>query len=127
MSAMKVVAFGIKSHHESMREFAAAFEAARKGRKPSGPKEAVSFTSLAAVRNFLTPKRLALLQLIKKQNPKSLYALAKSAGRSFPAVLKDVELLSGYGLLKLTKEKNSPRHSVHARVSYDAIHLYVGV
>ena len=127
MSAMKVVAFGIKSHPESMREFAAAFEAVQKGREIAGPKEAVYFTSLAAVRNFLTPKRLALLKLVKKQNPKSIYALAKSAGRSFPSVLKDVELLSRYGLLKLTKDKNSPRNSVQARVSYDAIHLYVGV
>lgn len=127
MSSMRVVAFGIKSQHESMREVAAAFEAAQNGRKPVGPKEAVYFTNLTAVRNFLTPKRLALLQLVKKRNPKSLYALAKAAHRSFPAVLKDVELLSKYGLLKLTRERNSPRHSVQARVSYDAIHLYVGV
>jgi predicted transcriptional regulator len=126
MSALRVVAFGVQSHREFMREFSEAFEAAQRG-KPFAPREGVSFTSLEAVRNFLTPKRLALLQLIKKRSPNSLYALAKFAGRSFPSVLKDVELLSRHGLVKLTKEKNSPRRSVHARVSYDAIHLCIGV
>jgi predicted transcriptional regulator len=126
MSAIKVVAFGVQGRREFMRDFAGAFQAAQKGRHYS-PRNGVSFTSLEAVRNFLTPKRLALLQLIKKRSPNSLYALAKFAGRSFPSVLKDVELLSKHGLVKLTKEKNSPRRSVHARVSYDAIHLCIGV
>ena len=124
---MQVMTFGIKSEREAFREFVDAVKAAKSGRSRSGPKEAVYFTSLAAVRNFLTPKRLDLLHLIKARNPKSLYALAKFATRSFPSVLKDVELLSQHGLVKLSKEKKSPRKSIHARVSYDAIHLYIGV
>lgn len=124
---MQIMTFGVKSEREAFREFAAAVEAAQRGHSRTGPNEASYFTSLAAVRNFLTPKRLELLHLIKNRNPKSLYALAKSAERSFPSVLKDIELLARHGLVKLKKEKKSPRHSIQARVSYDAIHLYIGV
>ena len=124
---MQIMTFGVKSEREAFREFAEAVEAAQKGLPRSGPKEVAYFASLAAVRNFLTPKRLELLHLIKNQNPESLYALAKLADRSFPSVLKDVELLARHGLIKLTKLKKLPRRSIKARVSYDAIHLYIGV
>jgi len=127
VSPMQIMTFGVKSEREALREFVAAVKEAQKGLPRSGPKEVAYFTSLAAVRNFLTPKRLELLHLIKSKNPESIYSLAKSARRSFPSVLKDVELLSRHGLIKLTKKERSPRRSIRARVSYDAIHLYIGV
>ncbi|MCX5786895.1 MAG: MarR family transcriptional regulator [Elusimicrobia bacterium] len=123
---MRLITFGIQDEEEARREFIAAYEAARLG-KPFSPKEGVNFTSIEAARNFLSPARLALLRLIKEKDPRSLYALAKLSGRSFPSVFKDIEILRKHGLVKLTRDKQSRRRSVLPRVEYDAIHLWIGV
>lgn len=123
---MKVMTIGIKTKQETMREFEAAFEAAR-NRLPFKRKTGVYFTSLEAARNFLTPKRLEIIHLIKEKKPHSLYELAKCLGRGFPSVLRDVEILSKHGLVTLNKERKSPRQVVHPQVSYDAINLWIGV
>ena len=123
---MKVITFGVQSAQEGRREFVAAFEAARL-RKPFSLRKGVYFTSLEAVRNFLTPKRLALLHVIKERSPRSLYALAKFSKRSFPSVFKDIEVLSKHGLVRLARDRQSRRRSVLPSVEYDAIHLWIGV
>ena len=123
---MKVMTIGIKSEKDAINEFGRAFEAAHK-RTPFKPVKGAYFTSLEAVRNFLTPKRLALVHMIKEKSPRSIYWLAKLAGRSFPSVLKDVNVLAKHGLITLTREKNSPRHTVQPSVSYCAINLWIGL
>ena len=123
---MKVMTISIKSEKDAMEDFEQAFKAAR-ARTSFKPKKGVYFTSLEAVRNFLTSNRLALIHLIKEKSPRSIYGLAKLADRSFPSVLKDVNILSKHGLVTLTKEKESPRHAVHPSVSYSAINLWIGV
>ncbi|MBI3552130.1 MAG: ArsR family transcriptional regulator [Elusimicrobia bacterium] len=124
---MKVMEFGIKSSEEADREFIEAFEAARRGLPYDGPRNAVYFTSLEVMREFLTPKRLALLRMIKEKNPSSIYQLAKMARRSFPAVSKDIKLLRRHGLVSMAKQKSSPRGAVQPSVGYDAISLWIGV
>lgn len=123
---MKVLTIGIKSEKAAMRDFERAFEAAS-ARTPFKPVKGVNFTSLEAVRAFLTPKRMALIRLIKENSPQSIYALAKLAHRSFPSVLKDVNVLSKHGLVTLTREKESPRRAVQPSVHYSAINLWIGV
>lgn len=124
--AMKVVSIAIKSRQDVLTDFAEAFEAAQK-RLPFKARRGIYFTSLEAVRNFLTPKRLELLHLIKEKNPRSIYELAKISGRSFPSVLRDTELLTRHGLLKLPRVKDSSRRAIHPSVDYDAINLWIGI
>lgn len=123
---MKVMEIGIKSLHEGMQEFKEAFLAAQK-RQPFKPKKGAYFTSLEAARNFLTPKRLELLHVVKQKNPTSLYELAKLSGRSFPNVVRDVNVLSRHGLIRLTSHAAAPRKKVHPEVLYDAINLWIGI
>lgn len=122
----RVVSFSIQNDAEAHREFKAAFEAAR-GRTPFKPVQGSSFSSLKAVRNFLTPKRLELLHLVKTKEPRSIYALAKLAKREFPSVLRDIDLLSRHGLVKLSRSTQSRRGPVLPEVGYDAIHVWIGV
>lgn len=123
---MKVMTIGIKSENDAMKEFERAFESAHK-RTPFTPIKGAYFTSLEAVRNLLTPKRLALVHIIKERSPRSIYGLAKLADRSFPSVLKDVNILSKHGLITLTKEKESARHIVQPSVNYSAINLWISL
>ena len=122
---MKIMKIAIKSSGEANRDFERAFEAVQK-RLGFERQSGVYFTSLEAVRNFLTPKRLSLIRLIKERQPKSIYELAKLAARSFSSVFKDIEILSQHGLVSLTKDRKSPRRSVHPLVPYDAISLCIG-
>jgi len=123
---MRVMAIGVKSEKEGQKEFEEAFEAARKG-LPFRPKTGAYFTSLEAARNFLTPKRMELLHVIKKKNPHSLYELAKYTRRGFSSVLRDISLLTKHGLVKLTKTASSQRNAVYPTVDYDAINLWIGI
>lgn len=123
---MKVMTISIKSEKDAMKDFERAFESAHK-RAPFAPIKGAYFTSLEAVRNLLTTKRLALVHIIREKSPRSIYGLAKLANRSFPSVLKDVNVLSKHGLITLTKEKESPRHPVHPSVNYSAINLWISL
>lgn len=123
---MKTKNFEIRSLNESVREVKEAFHAAMK-RKKFKPRTGVYFTSLEAVRNFLTPKRLELLHLIREKHPRSLYELAKFANRSFPSILRDVETLKKHGLITLVKSKKQLRTTYLPQVDYDAISLTIGV
>src|SRR3989338_7899006 len=120
---MKVMTIEIKSEQGAMNEFKEAFRAAQKGMSFK-PKTGVYFTSLEAVRNFLTKKRLELLHTIKEKKPRSIYELAKLTHRNFPSVLKDITILSKHGLVKLTKVMESQRRAVQMKVSYDSINLW---
>ena len=117
---------GIKRKEEAFTDFAEAWEAAHK-KLPFTLRNGVFFTSLAAARNFLTPKRMELLHIIRKKNPHSLYELAKWAGRGFSSVSRDVETLRIHGLVKLSKQKRAPRNNVQPEVGYDAINLWIGI
>ena len=123
---MKVMNIVIKKTSDSLDEFEKAFSAAET-RSPYKKKSGVYFTSIEAVRNFLTPKRLAVLHQIREKNPHSIYELAKSLGRTFPSVIKDVEILSLHGLVTLNKTKDSPRNSIQPSVNYNTINVAINI
>jgi len=123
---MKVMEIGIKSLDEGWKDFKEAFLAA-KNRTPFKPRTGTYFTSLEAARNFLTPKRIELLHVIKTKSPKSLYELAKMSGRGFPSVMRDVNILARHGLIRLTSKAAAPRKKVHPEVLYDVINLRIGI
>lgn len=117
---------GIKSDAEARRDLIAAWNAAA-ARRPFKPIKGVYFTSLEAARNFLTPRRIQLLGLIKKRSPRSIYELAKLAGRAFSGVHLDVCTLAKHGLLKLTRPAQSRRRAVHPTVTYDSISITISI
>ena len=123
---MKVKSIRIKSREDGWKEFNAAWKTAAKGGKVK-ERVGVYFTSLEAVRNFLTPKRLQLLHLIKEKQPKSLSDLARWTGRSFPSVFRDVDTLTRHGLVTLSKKSDSLRSMVCPRVDYDELDLKIAV
>lgn len=126
MHRMKTITFTIKSLEEGFKDFAEAFEAARL-RLTYKPRNEVSFTSLEAARNFLTPKRIALLHAIRIREPRSLYELARLVKRNFSSVFKDVAILRRHGLVQLSRVPRSRRRAVAPKVRYEAIRLQIAV
>ena len=119
---VKQIHIGIRSEQDVFDDFAAAAEALQRGetvREESG----VYFTSLEAFRKALTPKRLALLHLIRTAHPGSLNELARLSHRNIKNVADDVRHLSQVGLIESHGEGNR----LVLRVNYEVIDLRIAV
>ena len=65
----------------------------------------VSFTSMQALLEVLSPRRAQLLDSVKAQGAyESIEALARALGRPRSAVSRDVRRLAGVGLLQLSNQ-----------------------
>ena len=96
---MSKITIEIKPLKESLKEFAEAFSQKEKRNKKS-----IAYSDIDSFRRFFSPKRIALLHLINKDKPKSIYKLAKLAKREYKNVYDDVAILQEVGVL--SKEFN---------------------
>ena len=63
------------------------------------------FEGLSALRQLLNNEKARMLHVIKNQEPKSIYELAKKLKRNFKSVVEDIKLLERFGFIELIKEK----------------------
>lgn len=113
----------IQSLDEVMDEFVSVVRDAQAG-KIGAPRVGLSFESIDAVRNVLTPKRLGLLKAIRESRPRSVYALAKATGRQLKNTQDDVAMLARLDLVELKRGRGA-RASLEPRVRYDSIRLTI--
>jgi len=123
---MKTVTFTIEPFAESLKRFKQTFKAVQAGRQVE-PQELVGFTSLEAVRNFLTRERLGLLRTIKSRRPKSIYELAKMTGRDLKNVQQDVRILERHGLVRIARRPRGSRKVKVQRVPFEEIALKIAI
>ena len=112
----------IQSLAEDLQDFLRVANEIQHGHPPKTLIETRSFGSLEAMRKVLTPKRLELLQIIRRERPASIYALAKLTGRDLRNVQEDVAMLARLDLVRLSRGKHA-RAGVSPRVEYDQIRL----
>ncbi len=96
-------------------------------RKSKNSKKGYDFEGILALRQLLSNEKARILHVIKTQNPKSIYDLAKRLGRGFKSVNDDIKLLERFGFIELIEEKtkNRIRHKPKIIVDTIAIHLKV--
>jgi predicted transcriptional regulator len=82
------------------------------------------FASLTDMARTLTPKRLDLLRLLRRQRPSSVRALAQLAGRDPKNVLADVKVLETLGLIEDEGERKE-RHRKTLRTDFGRIEVHV--
>src|SRR5476649_2745941 len=95
---------GIKSVEKGLEEFSSTLKALQRGERVKPRGERLNFVSFEAARKFLTPKRIELLRAVHRQEPRSIYELAKSLERDLRNVKDDVDLLVQVGLIELEYE-----------------------
>jgi predicted transcriptional regulator len=100
--------------------------ASKAGNAPE-PHRRLVFDSLDDMRRFLTPARLELLKVIRREKPASVYALAKLADRDRKSVTDDLAVLTELGLVTMTKSKGPGRARSVPHVSYSRIEIGVEV
>ena len=83
----------IKSHEQTMDEFAAICDAAIRGETVEPEEPHYSFTSFEAFRKAMTPQRFALLKVIRGKQPDSIKELAAITHRDMKNISEDVKIL----------------------------------
>lgn len=121
---IKNITIGIQTLEEGLEAFSRAAKDIQRGTAPQKKEEGVYFTSLDAMRQVLTPRRVELLHAIREKKPGSIYALARMAGRDLKNVQDDVTLLARIGLVSL-RRSNEARARVVPRVDYDRLQLQI--
>ena len=96
-------------------------------KKSKTTKKDYDFEGISALRQLLSNEKARILHVIKNQNPKSIYELAKKLGRGFKSVNDDIKLLERFGFIELTEEKtkNRIRHKPEIVVDTIIINLKV--
>jgi predicted transcriptional regulator len=118
----------IKVKVQGFDEFFSELESDLKEMKGGGykKKEDVAFESLSVLQQYLTPKRIELLKLIKKQEPESLYELAQVSKRPLKSIHRDINVLKRAGLIEVVKTKDGRRRSMPI-VNYDKISIGIEI
>jgi predicted transcriptional regulator len=96
-------------------------------KKLSKNKEEYDFSGIAALRQLLNNEKARLLNVIKTEQPSSLYDLAKKLNRSFKSVYDDVKLLERFGFVELTEEKVNNRTRHKPRILTDTITIHLKI
>jgi predicted transcriptional regulator len=96
----------------------------RSGRQVQVRGTELVFASLTDMAKALTPKRLELLRLIRRQRPSSVRELAHLAGRDLKNVLADIKALETLGLVESEGEQKE-RHRKALRTDLERLEVQV--
>lgn len=86
-----------------------------------------NFEGLSALRQLLNNEKARMLHVIKTQEPKSIYELAKKLKRNFKPVIEDIKLLERFGFIELTEEKTKNRVRHKPEIIVDKIIINVSI
>ncbi|MBI2090222.1 MAG: hypothetical protein HYT78_16035 [Deltaproteobacteria bacterium] len=100
---VKKIKINLKSLEDVGSEMIHVMRALESGKSVTPKRHEIVFTDFAALRSFLTPKRLELIRLIRKHTPNSISQLARLAKRDFARVYQDVKVLSEAGIIDIPK------------------------
>lgn len=89
----------VKEARKSAHEFVEAWKRAEHGKAPEQPAERLYFEDLGTLLKFLTPKRLEALRVLHGTGPLSIRALAKTLGRDYKNVYRDMQAMEQAGLV----------------------------
>lgn len=101
------ILIGVRSRAEfdkSMKEFVEACKRAEKGLPPIQPIHRRYFESLELLWKRLSPQRINLMQVLRREGPLSIRKLAATTQRDYKNVHTDIQELLRLDLVKRTKD-----------------------
>ncbi|MFZ1970902.1 MAG: HTH domain-containing protein [Candidatus Nanoarchaeia archaeon] len=93
-------------------------------KKPGYSRKDYNFEDLSQLRHLLSNEKARILEVIKSQNPSSIYELAKKLGRNFKAVNDDVKLLKKFGFIDLKEELTKKRKRFRPIIVVDTLDIH---
>ena len=76
---------------------------------------------MLVLRQLLSNEKARILDVIKRENPQSIYELSKKLGRGFKSVNDDIKLLERLGFIELVEEKTKNRKRLRPKIIIDSI------
>lgn len=95
--------------------------------KKSSKKEDYDFSGVLALRQLLSNEKARILHVIKTENPRSIYDLAKKLKRGFKSVNDDLKLLERFGFIEFIEEKTKNRKRHRPEIVVDTITIHVKI
>ena len=95
----KTVRIEIKNEKESAQDFVTAWHRAQEGMTPDQPAERIYFKDLNTLLRVLTPRRMEAIKVLHDSGPMSIRALAKTLGRDYKNVHKDIQEMERIGIV----------------------------
>lgn len=123
---IKDIKVEIKPLNEVLKDAAEVMNKIKKN-EYAMPKKGLSFGTVESFRQFFTPKRLELMQVIKHKRPKSLYELAKLVNRDFKSVVVDIKILEECGIIDTKKVPVKGGYKVTPIFDYDKLSVDIAM
>ena len=95
--------------------------------KLTGAKKSHDFSDVKLLRSLLSNEKARILHLLKTENPKSIYALAKSLSRDFKSVREDIKVLEGFGFIEFHIEKTGKREALRPVLAIDKLEIIINI
>lgn len=92
-------------------------------RRSASSKKEYEFGDLASLRQLLSNEKARVLDVIKTENPVSIYDLAKKLGRNFKSVDDDINILKKFGFIELKEEQTKARKRYRPIVVVDRLDI----
>lgn len=94
---------------------------------PEFSKKDYDFSGMLALRQLLSNEKARILEVVKTQNPVSIYDLAKKLSRGFKSVNDDIKLLERFGFIELIEEKTKERIRHRPKLVADSITIHIKI
>lgn len=93
-------------------------------RKQGSSRKDYNFGDISSLRHVLSNEKARILNVIKAENPSSIYDLAKKLGRGFKSVSDDLSLLKKFGFITLKEEKTKNRKRLKPIIVVDTLTIH---
>jgi len=90
-----------------------------------GDKSEYDFSGLAELRQLISNEKAKILNIVKAQEPESIYKLARILKRDFKAVRQDIKLLEKFGFIELKSETKGKRKRLKPILSLSNLQINI--
>lgn len=87
----------------------------------------LDFSDISALRQLLSNEKARMLFTLQNKKPSSIYQLAKTLGRDFKSVRKDVELLKQFGFIRFEAGGKGKRKSLKPVLNLSRLEISINL
>jgi len=93
----------------------------------AGQKTQHNFSDMELLRKVLSNEKARILYVLKRQEPRSIYHLAKILERDFKSVHEDLKLLERFGFIDFYSDSTGKRTSLIPYLTIDNLEIVVNI
>ena len=92
-----------------------------------GSKKEYNPEDVEILRKILSNEKARILYILKKEQPKSIYRVAKLLRRDFKSVYQDLKMLEKFGFIEFHSQKNGNRTSHIPVLTVDNMRIVIKI